>query len=92
MNRTSTLRIVTSIVFAGGFGIVAMAGRASADPPRPPQPPPEAFGACDGKARGDACSVQIHDHAMQGVCDAPPHESRLACRPNQPPPPPSAEP
>jgi hypothetical protein len=81
------LRIMSSIALAAGLGVAA-AGNAGANPP---PPPPEAFAACDGKARGDACSVQIQDHTIQGVCDAPPNESRLACRPNHPPPTPRAE-
>lgn len=83
MNRTSSLRILTASTLALGLGVVGLATRASASPPRPPE---EAFTACSGKSRGDACAVQIHNHTMEGVCDAPPNESRLACRPNGPPP------
>ena len=46
----------------------------------------EALAACDGKAKGDACTVQIHDTTVNGVCDAPPNETRLGCRPSGPPP------
>ncbi|MFT3773352.1 MAG: hypothetical protein QM820_48855 [Minicystis sp.] len=87
LNRTTTLRIVTGLAAVGGLGILALAGSAGAQHPPHHAPPPEAFTACDGKAKGDACSVQIHDHTLQGTCDAPPNESRLACRPNHPPPP-----
>jgi hypothetical protein len=88
-NRTWTLRVASAAAFAGGLGVLALAGRAGANPPPPHHlPPPEAFAACDGKAKGDACSVQIHDHTIDGTCDAPPGESKLACRPNHPPPPP----
>jgi hypothetical protein len=85
-NRTS--RLVTGLALAAGLGLVALASQAGAQQPPHHGPPPEAFTACDGKAKGDACSVQIHDTTVAGVCDAPPSETRLACRPNHPPPPP----
>ena len=82
VQRTFT-RVLVGLGLAAGLGVLALAADAEANPPAPP---PEAFTACDGKARGDACTVQIHDHTMNGVCDAPPGESRLACRPSGPPP------
>ncbi|APR83396.1 Hypothetical protein A7982_08745 [Minicystis rosea] len=91
VNRTTTLRVASSLAVAAGLGLVALAGRAGAEPPHH-GPPPEAFTACDGKARGDTCSVQFHDTAVQGTCDAPPDASKLACRPNHPPPPPPPPP
>jgi hypothetical protein len=74
--------------------VVALSALAFADDDHPHHrgPPPEAFTACDGKADGDACSVTFHDNtAHAGTCEAPHHESdgkRLACRPNDLPPPP----
>ncbi len=85
MKRAHHLRTLGGLALAAGLGVLAIASAAGA---HPPSPPPEAFTACDGKASGDACSVQIHDHTIAGTCDTPPGESRLACRPNGPPPPP----
>ena len=82
VQRTFT-RVLVGLGLAAGLGVLALAANAEANPPAPPS---EAFTACDGKARGDACTVQVHDHTMNGVCDAPPGESRLACRPSGPPP------
>jgi hypothetical protein len=82
MNRYD-LRILAGLAVATGLGVLAVAGTAVA---QPHEPPPEAFAACDGKAKGDACSVQIHDETIAGTCDAPPEASHLACRPNGPPP------
>ncbi len=83
VNRTYDLRVLAGLAAATGLGVLAVAGVASA---HPHQPPPEAFAACDGKAKGDACTVQIHDETIAGTCDAPPDATRLACRPNGPPP------
>ncbi len=48
----------------------------------PPGPPPEAFQACESKAAGDDCSVEIHGHTLQGKCrQGPRGESKLACAP-----------
>lgn len=53
-------------------------------------PPPEAFAACDGKAAGDSCTVTTpDDQTIDGTCANPPPDApdtRLACRPNNPPP------
>ena len=51
----------------------------------PGGPPPEIFAACNGKTKGDSCSIKFGDREVTGVCDTPPpefKESRLACRPN----------
>lgn len=50
------------------------------------KPPQEAIAACDGRASGDACSFKLGDGEIQGLCDAPPNDSALSCRPNGPPP------
>ncbi len=64
---------------------------ASADRGPPRQPPKEAFDACAGAKRGDACTVKLHDHALAGTCDVVPDTTALACRPSRPPgPPPEA--
>lgn len=52
-------------------------------------PPEEVFGACTGKASGDACSVKFGDHTLDGTCREPPpgvQDSRLGCAPSGPPP------
>jgi hypothetical protein len=85
MNPRAIPRTLAALALAGGLGAVALVASAN-----PPAPPPEAFKACEGKARGDACTVQIDNHTLSGVCDAPPGESKLACRPEPPPPPPEA--
>jgi len=87
-NRPWASRTVKTAGLAFGLALLAVAGRAVADPPPHHGPPPQAFTACDGKAHGDACSVSFHGTDVSGTCDAPPGESRLACRPDHPPPPP----
>ena len=71
---------------------LAIAPTAAAHPPAPPE---EAFAACAGKNKGDACGVTIHDRTIEGTCAEPPpgvSDTRLACRPNGPPPgPPPSE-
>jgi hypothetical protein len=53
----------------------------------PPAPPPEAYAACESKAAGDACVVDIHGTEVKGVCAADPAgRAKLACRPSSPPP------
>jgi hypothetical protein len=56
----------------------------------PPPLPPEAYAACQSKAEGDACTVEIHDREVHGKC-APDREGKgLFCRPDEmpfPPPP-----
>jgi hypothetical protein len=56
------------------------------------QPPAEAFTACTDASDGDACTVTLHDHTLDGVCRAAPdgEDARLACLPNHPGPPPEA--
>jgi hypothetical protein len=48
-------------------------------------PPAEAYAACASKAQGDTCSVQIHDHALSGLCAAD-ADQKLFCAPDRPPP------
>lgn len=59
--------------------------------PRGPHgPPPAAFDACASKAVGDACTVSFGDKDHAGTCAAPPPgapDTRIACRPNDMPPP-----
>ena len=50
-------------------------------------PPPEAFAACESLAEGDACTVSIHEHTLEGSCLSPPDgDGPLACAPDGPPP------
>jgi hypothetical protein len=81
-SRRATLHVLIPL----GLVAVVSSARASVSAP-PPGPPAEAFSACEGKASGDACTVQLRDRAVSGTCDTPPGESRLACRPNDMPPP-----
>jgi hypothetical protein len=53
---------------------------------RPQGPPPEAFDACDGADEGDACSVEMPDRTVTGVCrEARGDEDGLVCVPDRPP-------
>jgi hypothetical protein len=42
--------------------------------------PPAAFDACQGKAAGDACTVQFGTRQVDATCAAAP-DGRLACKP-----------
>jgi len=78
--------IVLSVAFP--FAIAAAEG-----PPAPPhhhQPPKEAFEACASARHGDACTVNLRDLAIDGVCAPFPGTAALVCRPNHPPVPPEA--
>jgi len=44
--------------------------------------PPAAFEACQGKAVGDACTVQFGSQPIEATCAASP-DGRLACRPER---------
>jgi len=58
---------------------------------RHPAPPKEAFDACASARQGDACTVVLRDHRVEGVCAPFPDTSALVCHPNHPPgPPPQA--
>jgi hypothetical protein len=103
---TSTLRVLmnfspllATVGLVGGWFVEA----AHAEPPPGPsapadrgppggrrEPPPFAFTACDGKAAGDTCSVQLHDTEISGTCAAT-SDDRVFCRPEHMPPPPSGE-
>lgn len=60
--------------------------QASAAGEGPPQPPPQAFAACDGKSSGAACSVKFGERSIEGTCTSHPSEQRLFCMPSGPPP------
>jgi hypothetical protein len=82
---TSTLTLsVTAIALA------ALATSARAD--GPPPLPPEAYAACESKADGEACTVQLHDREIHGTCAPDREGKRLFCRPNDMPPPPPGRP
>jgi hypothetical protein len=57
----------------------ALSVRAQPQPPR--GPPPESFGACEGKNQSDPCSLQLPDRAIDGSC-VEGSEGKLFCRPN----------
>lgn len=53
------------------------------------QPPQAAFDACARSKVGDACSVTLHEHTINGVCSEAPDSKALVCRlghPHGPPP------
>jgi hypothetical protein len=79
------LRSTTIAGFAmlGGAALLVPLA-ASAD--GPPAPPPEAYAACDSKTAGDACTVTLHDHTLEGTCAQRGSDGRLSCRPSHPPP------
>jgi len=54
------------------------------------QPPQAAFDACAKAKAGDACSVALHDHTMNGTCGPARESSALVCHPAHPPGPPPA--
>ena len=56
---------------------------------RPPLPP-EAYAACESKASGDACVVDIHGTQLDGTCAPDMEGARLFCRLAHPPGPPPA--
>ncbi len=70
--------------------------RPSGPPPgdRPPphhrKPPAEAYAACAQSSADSACTVQLPERTIGGVCVARPDEQALHCRPTPPPPPPEA--
>ena len=45
-----------------------------------PQPPQEAFEACDNASEGDACSVSFHGDTINGTCREFP-DGQLICAP-----------
>ncbi|MCB6184840.1 hypothetical protein LIN78_14930 [Leeia sp. TBRC 13508] len=101
-------RLLRSLVLIGGFAIggATMAGEMPASQPMPEgghgehhMPPPEAFAACENKAKSTACVVQTPRGEMKGRCGGP-EGKKLACMPDmppkggkgeQPPPPPKPE-
>lgn len=50
------------------------------------QPPPEAFEACVSHSAGQACSVSIDGHTLNGTCRTTPDGAQLVCAPEAPPP------
>jgi hypothetical protein len=77
-------------LFAAFFlGSIAATAFAQPSPPPGGGPPPEAYDACIGKAKGDACTVELGDRPMKGTCESPPpnaKDTRLSCRPSEMPP------
>jgi len=67
------------------LGLIIPLAAANGDRRPHHRPPPQAFEACKGLQRGDACTVKLANHTLTGVCDAPP-DAPLACRPDGPPP------
>ena len=64
----------------------ASAGSGQRPPPKPPQ---QALDACAKSAAGDACAFDIDGHHVTGTCShGPDGNGPLACKPDQPPPPP----
>jgi hypothetical protein len=74
----------------GAFAAVALstAPRKALAQSGPPRIPDEAFAACESKVEGDACTVQLRERELKGTCVKEPSGSRLACRPDDMPPPP----
>ena len=62
---------------------------AYADGPRH-RPPQAAFDACAKAKAGDACSMKLRDHTLEGVCRPARESSALVCRPDRPMGPPPA--
>ena len=63
---------------------------ARADRPPHHKPPQAAFDACAKAKAGDACSVQLHDQTLSGVCQQAPDAAALVCHVAHPGPPPEA--
>jgi len=68
-------------VFGGAVMLAPLIARGDG----PPAPPPAAYDACDAKGEGDACSVAMRDHTVDGTCNKRGADTRLSCRPNHPP-------
>ena len=63
--------------------LLALPASAQGDPDRrPPPPPTEALEACDEKAEGDACIVELPERQLDGTCRATPHDDDLVCAPS----------
>ncbi|MBL8601539.1 MAG: hypothetical protein JNK72_06410 [Myxococcales bacterium] len=78
--------------------VLSLSGLAAAQPQgqpgnpggRPPEPPAEAFTACQGHNTGDACTVNFGPHTISGTCAAF-RDQRMICRPDRMPPPPQGQ-
>lgn len=68
------------ILAALGLGLL-VGSVAMAQPSGPPEPPPEAYEACEDLAEGDSCEVTFGDHTVTGSCSTHPGSNELACRP-----------
>lgn len=85
MRRAITLLSSLALIAAASFFGNALAEDRPAGPPH--GPPPEALAACQDLAEGDACTVKIHDHVVEGICrSGPDGKGALACAPKDPPP------
>jgi hypothetical protein len=85
-------RNVSRLMFAVLISTLTAAVYAQQSRPPGGGPPAEAFEACVGKSRGDACTVTFGDRTMKGTCEAPPpdvKDTRLSCRPSEMPRPPN---
>jgi hypothetical protein len=83
-------RSYATLLLALLVGSIATAALAQPRPPPGGGPPPEAFAACVGRSKGEACSVNFGGREIKGSCEAPPpdaKDTRLACRPSDMPPP-----
>ncbi len=84
-------RLVFAAVVAGAFAGIFLAqdpwgaGVLQAQAPRG-GPPPEAFAACNGAGRGEACAMRTPRGRLEGTCLVPPGQGRLACVPEGGPP------
>lgn len=84
--NVSSFVVSPLILVAVAVSLATLAPSARAD--GPPPLPPEAYAACESKAEGDACSVQLRDREAHGQCAPDRDGKRLFCRLDDPPPPP----
>jgi hypothetical protein len=79
-----SLSILTAVALAG-----FQAQAEDRPPPGHPGPPAAAIEACQGKNEGDACTVQLPDRSLSGVCRT--DDDKLVCWPDRPPPRPRSD-
>ncbi len=68
----------------GHNGLSRLENPRAADEAAPPSAPPQALDACRGLSAGAACEVALpNGERLQGVCEAPPGGTALACLPSK---------
>jgi len=74
--------ILLGLIGACSFSIPAMAQSSDSPQRHKRRLPPEAFEACDGKAEGDICSVELPRGTVEGKCRWHRRSNKLVCAPS----------